>query len=366
MRLTQDAAPAGEHRQANEAINTRELETYPAPHPPIPIRTSEHLMSLVVSKASNETEITVLEDGDSQSLSDVGSVFEEEVVDRSSCDLSCRSVSRTPELPQRTSDMYITADGLSCRSCSIPPDLPPRTADTLSCQSWSIPPDLPPRAEAISCHSDSHDVGPTNSTENLLQAQAASIQSLLSEDYDRLETFLGTKSNEKNDPLTVTDISSTVNNSCKAVDKADNLDDKSTDKESDAASQLANGESTSPSSDTKEPLLSVQDDDSLLPPPIPSKISRSTVGMERPNTGKREPRPPPPITRARSDAPPPPLPPKGVPNTEKPNFALPPRNIKRNVHSVDGSVPQVECDDKMKLMFNESYHTFVEHFYKTN
>jgi len=40
----------------------------PVPHPSISVHTPEWLISLVVSKASNETEITVLEDGDSQSL----------------------------------------------------------------------------------------------------------------------------------------------------------------------------------------------------------------------------------------------------------------------------------------------------------
>lgn len=41
VRLPQGVAPGGEHRQANEAVNPRELETYPSPHPPIPIRTPE-------------------------------------------------------------------------------------------------------------------------------------------------------------------------------------------------------------------------------------------------------------------------------------------------------------------------------------
>ena len=270
--LLQDAT-VGEHTQTSEMVNARELEAYPAPHPPIPVHTPERLVPLVVSKASNETEITVLEDSVSQSLCDVDSVFEGEVADDGSCGLSCRSVSRTPELPERTSDMYIIAEGLSCRSCSSPPPLPPRAADSLSCQSCSNPPDLPPRSDAISCHSDSHDVGPSNSTENLLHSQAASNKSLLSEDYDRLDTFLGTQSNGKNE---LDDIPPGVNNPSKAVDEAedmggDNLDDKSADKATDAASQLANEGSASPASD---PLPSVQDDNlpTLLHPPIPSKI----------------------------------------------------------------------------------------------
>ena len=67
----------------------------------------------------------------------------------------------------------------------------------------------------------------------------------------------------ENELVTVTDIPLyRVNNLCNTVDEAedmggDNLEDKSTDKATDAESQLGNEASTSSSSDHKEHLPSV-------------------------------------------------------------------------------------------------------------
>ena len=125
--------------------------------------------------------------------------------------------------------------------------------------------------------------------------------------------------------VTNTDIPTRVNNPCDGVETVDMVTASS------------------------EPLVSVEAVSIPIYSPLTSNTIQNQNLMQHNGATKHwQKRASSPSTYYKSQGgPPPPLPPKSVPNTERPNFALSPRNIKRNVHSVDGSSP------KLKVMWTE-------------
>ena len=313
--------------------------------PPIPPRTPDRLMPLSVSKASNETEAIFITDNTSHCDLVFGSGFEDvcPTPPHGSFNLPHRSQSKTPDLPPRTEEMHFMSNDFPCHS--VTPEVPPRNEE-------SPDPDMI-RTKTLK----------------------SSIESLLSEDYDRLSSLLVKQCDDNKS----TDIHNGTKCSlnCKEEVKNDMVTEESAmgsfDEASDETVAIQPETSVIERAVNTSELTPFSACSSSPPSPsrspaIPPKSFSVQVRMETSRMSKREPRPPPPVQRVLTDIPPPPLPPKGLAKSgEETTHQIPSRHIKRkgaSNQSTVGEVAEDEPENGMFLMFNSSYHTLVNKFYK--